>query len=353
MRPTLRSLVAFLVASLLLWPGAIAAQDASPEASPIASPMASPVASPGASPVAGEATNGVLLANMDPSTDPGEDFFRYATGGWQDRTEIPADEARLRHQFRRRRRPHHRATPRPARSSRDLGRACRSAPTSGRRSSSSPRRWTSETRNAQGHRADRGRPGRNRRHLDPRRVLRLRARRRPDHQHLRALRYLRRCRPRRQLGLHRLVLRPGPRSAQPRLLLGRRREQRGDPRGLPSHRRRAPRLRRATTPPAARPPPRRSTSWRSGWPNRSSAPRTTTTPATTTTRRPIADLIAANPDFDWPGFLEILGHPRSGNRRRHRDEVPGRGRRDRRRHRPGDAQGLSSSSRCSGAPPAR
>ena len=36
---------------------------------------------------------GSLLAQMDLSVDPGKDFFRYATGGWQDRTEIPADEA--------------------------------------------------------------------------------------------------------------------------------------------------------------------------------------------------------------------------------------------------------------------
>ena len=27
----------------------------------------------------------------------------------------------------------------------------------------------------------------------------------------------------------------------------------------------------------------------------------------TTHPRPVADLIAANPEFDWPAFLEILG----------------------------------------------
>ena len=40
--------------------------------------------------------------------------------------------------------------------------------------------------------------------------------------------------------------------------------------------------------------------------------------------RPIADLIAANPDFDWPAFLEPR-HPGGGDNRRHRAEVPERG----------------------------
>jgi predicted metalloendopeptidase len=56
---------------------------------------ATPVASPEASPVAqASGGHGVDIANLDPSTDPGQDFYRFATGGWQDRTEIPADEAR-------------------------------------------------------------------------------------------------------------------------------------------------------------------------------------------------------------------------------------------------------------------
>jgi predicted metalloendopeptidase len=37
--------------------------------------------------------HGVQRADMDLSADPGQDFYRYATGGWQDRTEIPPDEA--------------------------------------------------------------------------------------------------------------------------------------------------------------------------------------------------------------------------------------------------------------------
>ena len=60
-------------------------------ASPVT--LSAQVATPIASPVASTAGHGVLLPNMDLSVDPGEDFFRYATGGWQDRTDIPADEA--------------------------------------------------------------------------------------------------------------------------------------------------------------------------------------------------------------------------------------------------------------------
>jgi predicted metalloendopeptidase len=37
--------------------------------------------------------HGVQLANMDPNTEPGQDFYRYATGGWQDLHDIPPDEA--------------------------------------------------------------------------------------------------------------------------------------------------------------------------------------------------------------------------------------------------------------------
>lgn len=62
----------------------VLAQDATPVASPAA--QGSPVAQT-------SGHHGVDPANMDPSVDPGDDFYRYATGGWQDRTEIPADEA--------------------------------------------------------------------------------------------------------------------------------------------------------------------------------------------------------------------------------------------------------------------
>jgi putative endopeptidase len=34
---------------------------------------------------------GILMSNMDTTVSPGEDFFRYANGGWLDRAQIPAD----------------------------------------------------------------------------------------------------------------------------------------------------------------------------------------------------------------------------------------------------------------------
>ncbi len=36
-------------------------------------------------------THGIVLANMDRSVKPGDDFYRYANGGWLKRTEIPPD----------------------------------------------------------------------------------------------------------------------------------------------------------------------------------------------------------------------------------------------------------------------
>ena len=72
-----RVVFALVCALALCGPGLLAAQ------------VATPVGSPAAGPVAA----GSLRAQMDPAVDPGEDFFRYATGGWQDRTAIPADEA--------------------------------------------------------------------------------------------------------------------------------------------------------------------------------------------------------------------------------------------------------------------
>src|SRR5687768_8196935 len=69
--------LALVCALALCGPGLLAAQ------------VATSVGSPAAGPVAA----GSLRAQMDPAIDPGEDFFRYATGGWQDRTAIPADEA--------------------------------------------------------------------------------------------------------------------------------------------------------------------------------------------------------------------------------------------------------------------
>jgi putative endopeptidase len=36
-------------------------------------------------------SHGIVAENMDPGVNPGDDFFRYANGGWLKRTEIPAD----------------------------------------------------------------------------------------------------------------------------------------------------------------------------------------------------------------------------------------------------------------------
>jgi len=36
-------------------------------------------------------THGIVLANMDRSVKPGDDFYRYANGDWIKRTEIPPD----------------------------------------------------------------------------------------------------------------------------------------------------------------------------------------------------------------------------------------------------------------------
>lgn len=71
-------LIAVVATSAIVFPTPLVAQDATPAASPVA---ASPA-------------HGALLPQMDRSVDPGADFYRYATGGWQDRTDIPPDEAR-------------------------------------------------------------------------------------------------------------------------------------------------------------------------------------------------------------------------------------------------------------------
>jgi putative endopeptidase len=76
-----RSLFSILCAFVLLLSGVIPALAQTPAASPEASPMVSPVA----------ATSLLNLADMDPSVDPGEDFYRFVNGGWVDRTEVPPD----------------------------------------------------------------------------------------------------------------------------------------------------------------------------------------------------------------------------------------------------------------------
>src|SRR5271167_5000946 len=38
-------------------------------------------------------THGIVVANMDRSVKPGDDFYRYANGDWLKRTEIPPDRS--------------------------------------------------------------------------------------------------------------------------------------------------------------------------------------------------------------------------------------------------------------------
>ena len=81
-RKTLTAPFAWLMVALLLLggiPGGVMAQ--TPEASPVASPAAT-----------SEVTHGIQIADMDLTTDPGDDFFRFANGGWIDRSEIPSDQ---------------------------------------------------------------------------------------------------------------------------------------------------------------------------------------------------------------------------------------------------------------------
>ena len=40
-----------------------------------------------------EDPHGIALGDMDPSTKPGDDFYRFANGAWMGRTEIPPDRA--------------------------------------------------------------------------------------------------------------------------------------------------------------------------------------------------------------------------------------------------------------------
>jgi hypothetical protein len=73
----LRIVVTLVGAIVLGLPTGLAAQDATPLASPVAQ-------SP---------PHGALLPQMDLAVAPGDDFYRYATGAWKERTVIPADEA--------------------------------------------------------------------------------------------------------------------------------------------------------------------------------------------------------------------------------------------------------------------
>src|SRR6266550_9310964 len=46
-----------------------------------------------AAPAAGAASHDIDQGAIDPSVAPGDDFFRYANGGWLKRTEIPPDRS--------------------------------------------------------------------------------------------------------------------------------------------------------------------------------------------------------------------------------------------------------------------
>jgi predicted metalloendopeptidase len=79
---TARFLYLLLALSLLLGSGGYAVATAqTPEASPIGSPEASPVAE--------VSLHGIQIENLDLTVDPGDDFYRFANGGWLDRTELP------------------------------------------------------------------------------------------------------------------------------------------------------------------------------------------------------------------------------------------------------------------------
>jgi putative endopeptidase len=81
---TARFLYLCLALLLMLGSGGYLAATAQ---TPEASPEASPVGSPEASPVAEE--HGIRMEDMDLTMDPGSDFYRFANGGWLDRTELP------------------------------------------------------------------------------------------------------------------------------------------------------------------------------------------------------------------------------------------------------------------------
>lgn len=81
MLPSRRLAAISLIVMMLSWPMGLLAQTDTPGASPGATPTG-----------AGEAQS-VVLPFMDLATDPRRDFYRYATGGWQDHTTIPDDES--------------------------------------------------------------------------------------------------------------------------------------------------------------------------------------------------------------------------------------------------------------------
>ena len=58
----------------------------------LAALLAAPLAADAQSTPAPE-THGIVVANMDRSVKPGDDFYRYANGDWIKHTEIPPDRS--------------------------------------------------------------------------------------------------------------------------------------------------------------------------------------------------------------------------------------------------------------------
>jgi putative endopeptidase len=63
-----------------------------PRLSAAGSPAAAPASPPTAKATPQYGASGFDATGEDPATKPGDDFFRFANGGWIDRTEIPADK---------------------------------------------------------------------------------------------------------------------------------------------------------------------------------------------------------------------------------------------------------------------
>ncbi|MFN8661064.1 MAG: M13 family metallopeptidase [Thermomicrobiales bacterium] len=81
MLPVFRLLIALSCLAMMGIPSALAAQTATPAATPLATP------------IAGAAVHGSLLAAMNPEVSPGDDFYEYAAGKWLEQAVIPPDRA--------------------------------------------------------------------------------------------------------------------------------------------------------------------------------------------------------------------------------------------------------------------
>src|SRR5690349_16560131 len=89
LRPSL-----FAAAAAAVLASACATTPAAPPPAPAAE-ASPPPAAPPPKPKAQVGEFGFDVAGMDRRATPGDDFFRYAVGGWVDRTEIPADRSNM------------------------------------------------------------------------------------------------------------------------------------------------------------------------------------------------------------------------------------------------------------------